>query len=300
MFQYSPLRYPGGKAKLSGYLKSIIESNDLFDGHYVEPYAGGAGVAICLLMHEYVSTITINDLNKSIYAFWHSVLNETEELCRRIHDTEVTIENWDIQKNIQKNSENEDVPLLDLGFSTFFLNRCNRSGIIKGGIIGGRNQTGAWKIDARYNKKDLVKRIENIALYRNRIRLFNQDAEAFIRNIVPNYPLKTLVYLDPPYYNKGQGLYENHYKPEDHKKVYQEIVENLTHKWIVTYDNVPEIKEIYSDFRQKEYSLNYSAANRYKGSEVMVYSNNIIIPDTQLGIVVETSSSEATIDSTAL
>ncbi|WP_281890297.1 DNA adenine methylase [Paenibacillus sp. YYML68] len=283
MYQYSPLRYPGGKSKLSKYVKAVIESNGLLDGHYIEPYAGGAGVAFCLLMHEYVSTITINDLNRSINAFWNSVLNETDELCRMISEFKVDVEHWDEQRYIQNNPH--EFSVLELGFSTFIMNRCNRSGIIKGGIIGGREQTGEWKIDARFNREALIKRIERIALYRNRIRLYNLDAETFIRDVIPRSPHNTLVYLDPPYYNKGQELYENHYKPEDHYNVYQAVVENIRQKWIITYDNVSQIKNMYGDFRQKEYSLSYSAANRYKGSEVMIYSNNTVIPNAVLGKV---------------
>jgi DNA adenine methylase len=284
MYRYSPLRYPGGKSKLTKYIKKLIETNHLMDGVYAEPYAGGAGIAICLLMHEYVSEICINDLNKSIYAFWHTVLTQPEELCRMINDTEVTVENWDQQKYIQRNSDNYSI--LELGFSTFFLNRCNRSGIINGGIIGGRNQEGDWKIDARFNKKALIHRIEKIALYSNRIRLHNLDAVDFIVKVLPNCPRNTFVYLDPPYYKKGQDLYENHYKPDDHLEVFNLISSSIRHKWIVTYDNVPEIRNIYQGYRQSEYSLNYSAANRYKGSEVMIYSNGITIPDYNISPII--------------
>lgn len=280
MHQYSPLRYPGGKSKLTKYIKKMIETNNLLDGIYVEPYAGGAGVAICLLMQEYVSSICINDINKSIYAFWHAVLHQTDDLCRLIYDTEVTVENWDIQKEVQKNADNYS--MLELGFSTFFLNRSNRSGIIKGGIIGGRNQDGKWKIDARFNKKNLIDRIEKISLYGNRIKLYNLDAADFISSVIPSFPEKTFIYLDPPYFNKGQDLYENHYKPEDHSNVYEQVSTKLKHKWIITYDNVQEIKDLYGKYRQQEYSLSYSAANRYQGKEVMIYSDNIIIPEENI------------------
>lgn len=280
MHQYSPLRYPGGKSKLTKYIKKMIETNNLLDGIYVEPYAGGAGVAICLLMQEYVSSICINDINKSIYAFWHAVLHQTDELCQLIHDTEVTVENWDIQKEVQKNTDNYS--MLELGFSTFFLNRSNRSGIIKGGIIGGRNQDGKWKIDARYNKKNLIDRIEKISLYGNRIKLYNLDASDFISTVIPSFPEKTFIYLDPPYFNKGQDLYENHYKPEDHSNVYEQVSTKLKHKWIITYDNVQEIKDLYGKYRQQVYSLSYSAATRYQGKEVMIYSDNIIIPEENI------------------
>jgi DNA adenine methylase len=276
MRYYSPLRYPGGKGKLAQLIHLIVEDNGLIDGSYVELYAGGAGVALSLIINEYVSTVIINDLNRSVYAFWFSVLNDTEALCRLIFDTPVTLDEWAKQRIIQENVENE--PLLSLGFSTFFMNRTNRSGIIKGGLIGGKFQTGVWKLDARFNKKDLISRIEKIAKYRDRIRLYNMDASKFILTILPNLTNKSLVYLDPPYFNKGPELYQNNYKEEDHYNLSALICNNINQHWIITYDNTPEIVELYKEFQQITYSLSYSAAKRYRGSEVMIFSPTLTIP----------------------
>lgn len=273
----TPLRYPGGKGKLTDFIRLVFEQNKLTDGHYVEPYAGGAGVAFSLLLLEYVTHIHLNDINKSVYSFWHSVLEENDALCKMIQDCEVTMNEWHKQKNIQCNP-NQYSPL-ELGFSTFFLNRTNRSGIIKGGVIGGKNQDGRWKLDARFKKPDLIGRIKKIALYSDRISLYNQDAETFIQTVMPELPPKTLIYLDPPYYVKGEGLYENHYKHQDHARVANLVKMIANKKWIVSYDNAPEICEFYRDFPQITYGLNYSAQNRYIGSEVMFFSPDLVIPD---------------------
>ncbi len=154
---YSPLRYPGGKTKIAPFIKELFYENNLVGMDYVEPYAGGAGAALTLLFEEYVSTITINDYDRSIYAFWHSIINNTEEFCEKISKTPIDVETWLVQKEIQKNKTNET--LFSLGFSTFFLNRTNISGVIKGGVIGGKKQTGKYKIDARFNKSDLISKI---------------------------------------------------------------------------------------------------------------------------------------------
>ena len=275
----SPLRYPGGKGKLANYIKLVFEGNNLLDGHYVEPYAGGASVAFSLLFEEYASHIHINDLNAPVYAFWHSVLNDSETLCCLIDSTSVTMKEWKRQKAIQNDSENYS--LTELGFSTFFLNRTNRSGIIGGGVIGGKAQQGEWKIDARYNKADLCHRIEKIARYRDRVSLYNLDASQFIVNILPELPKKTLVYLDPPYYVKGKGLYENHYQHEDHVAVAKLITKKIKQKWIISYDSAPEICKLYKAHRQMIYGLNYSAADRYEGSEVIVFCNKLSIPEIE-------------------
>lgn len=279
---FTPLRYPGGKGKLSYYVKSIIESNNLLDGHYVEPFAGGAGVALELMLHEYVNQIHINDLDPAIYAFWSACVNQPGELCQLISDTPVTIENWERQREVLRAEDNTFEPL-ELAFATFFLNRTNRSGILKAGVIGGRGQAGKWKLDARFNKKNLIKRIEKIANYRNRINIYNLDAAALLNTLPQTLPQNTLIYLDPPYYVKGQGLYRNFYEHAEHLEI-KNILDTIANiPWIVSYDNAEQISNIYSDYRMQVFDLQYTAQTKRVASEIMVFSNTIQIPETQLG-----------------
>ena len=70
---------------------------------------------------------------------------------------------WEKQKRIYENTRSEFL----LGFATFFLNRTNYSGVITGGPIGGFEQKGQWKIDARFNKKSLIDRIERISYFKS-------------------------------------------------------------------------------------------------------------------------------------
>lgn len=278
----SPLRYPGGKSKIAAFVKQIIKDNNLLDGVYVEPFAGGAAVALSLLMDEYVSRIVINDKDRSIYAFWYSVLNETERLCQYIEETPVTMDTWRMQREIQSADNKNTVDLLSLGFSTFFMNRTNRSGIIKAGVIGGFNQTGNYKIDARYKKEELIGRIRRIAAYADRIELHNEDAADLISRISKITPQNTIMYLDPPYYKKGRGLYMNYYNDSDHKTIRDVITNVNTIRWIVSYDNSTFIKSLYEDFRSQEFYLNYSANNNGKGTEVIFFSNNCIVSEEAL------------------
>lgn len=276
---FSPLRYPGGKLKVSEYIKLLIDNNNLNDGHYVEPYAGGASVALDLLISEYVSNIHINDIDRAIYSFWHSVIYDTENFCKLINDTPVSVEEWKKQKFIIKNKE--DFSTLEVGFSTFFLNRTNRSGILNAGIIGGIEQGGDWKIDARYNKTDLIKRIKLISRFRDRISLNNMDAVDYIRMIDNNLPNNSLIYLDPPYYKKGKELYINYYNHNDHSEIAEEVKKLTNRFWIVSYDNEEAIKDLYSEYRQKIYSLNYSVGKASVGSEVIIYNDNMVIPNIE-------------------
>lgn len=276
----SPLRYPGGKAKLSNYILQIIKINGLQDGVYIEPFVGGGSVALSLLYNNAVQKVIINDKDRAIYAFWHSVLNETDSLCRLIADIGITMDEWNTQKNIQKHKDEEN--LLSVGFSTFFLNRTNRSGILKAGVIGGQKQDGQYKIDARFNKDELIKRIQKIAMHSNRIEIYNCDAVRLFEILDVEDKRNSLIYLDPPYYVKGSGLYLNYYKDNDHRQI-ADMVSGLDgYRWLMTYDNVPFIASLYERYRSAVFELNYSASNSGKGQEIMIYSDNLIIPECEI------------------
>lgn len=273
---YSPLRYPWGKNRLAKFVADICLNNNI-NGHYIEPYAGGASVALYLLIEGKVSHITINDYDRSIYAFWYSVLNYTKEFCKLIETTEVNIENWKKAKQVQKNKESES--LLDLWFSTFFLNRTNRSGIINAGVIWGLEQKGNYKMNCRFNKKELINKIQLIAKYKKNINLHQKDALELIKQITKESDNNnTIFYFDPPYYLKGPGLYKNSYKDDDHKKVADQIKEIKNIHWIISYDNTLEIEIMYewvpSNFIKK-YFLTHSAYQSRKGQEILFFSQTL-------------------------
>jgi len=273
---YSPLRYPGGKGRLTQVLCDLIEANGLTGGTYIEPYAGGAAVAIALLNLEYASKIHINDINRSVHAFWRAVLDQPEALCRRITGAQLSLDEWRRQRSIQAEANPDPI---DLAFSTFYLNRANRSGILFGGVIGGQAQDSEWTLAARFNKTDLAGRIARIAELRSRITLTNLDAIELLRTVAPRLPRRSLIYLDPPYYVKGKGLYEDHYRHADHERVAVEV-SKLNRPWIASYDNAPEIRAMYSAYRFRTFGLRYSAQSRYEGGEVMFFSESLsTIPD---------------------
>lgn len=269
---WSPLRYPGGKACLAEEIKKLLEKNGLVDGAYAEPFAGGAGLALNLLFSGFVSKIYINDLDRSIYAFWHSVLNEPDRLISAMQDIPVTVEEHERQLAIQFNKERAS--LFDLGFSTFFLNRTNVSGVVRGGIIGGKHQTGKYKIDARFNKAALADKIRKIAELKYWIHLSNEEASSFLSRMEVELPEKSLVFLDPPYYVKGASLYYNHFSDKDHSILANNVKKYAKH-WIVSYDNVEQVHKLYKPYRFKTYSLNYSVKEHYQGSEIMFFSKGL-------------------------
>ena len=230
-------------------------------------------MALALLYGGHVSDIHINDVDQSIWAFWHSVLHCTEELAYRIAKTPITVDEWHLQRQIHLTGDVDDP--LTLGFSTFFLNRTNRSGIIKNaGVIGGLDQCGPYKIDCRFNRDDLIRRIRRIAKYKSRIHLYRRDALAFVSDVCERLPADTFFCIDPPYFNKGSSLYTSFYDPSDHSMLAAAILK-INNPWIVTYDNTQDIARLYRDRRQFEFDINYSIETKRKGTELLIASKGL-------------------------
>lgn len=265
----SPLRYPGGKSYLYPTLRSVLRANSMREAQYVEPYAGGAGAALGLLVTGEVGRIVVNDLDPSIYAFWRAAVDQPEEFGRRIETARLTVSEWEQHRQVYLNADRQDY--LELGFSTFYLNRTNRSGALNGGPIGGKKQTGNYKIDARFNKQTLLERLRLLALYRNRISVSNVDGIDVIEEYCS--AANTLIYADPPYFEKAGSLYMNSFTGHDHEELAIAMNSAANANWVLTYDNVPEVPALYRDRRKELVSLNYSAHHVRSAKEVMVFSD---------------------------
>ena len=253
---------------------ALLKENNLLHCDYAEPYAGGCGLALSLLLGGYVSDIHINDIDKSIWSFWNSVLDQTDELAALISETPINLAEWHKQKDIVDNPNNYST--LELGFAAFFLNRTNRSGIIKNaGVIGGFSQKGQYKIDCRFNRDGLVRRIRRIGKYKSRIHLSNLDAIEFVK--LPDFKGQTFFCIDPPYFNKGASLYTSFYDPNDHAVVAETILK-LSQPWIVTYDDASEIRQLYKPRRKFHFDINYSVQTKRIGTELLITSKGLRIP----------------------
>ena len=273
---YTPFRYPGGKNALAGYLREIIKANDLHHPNYVEPYCGGAGAALNLLFSEVVSDIFLNDIDPAVYSFWRFCLLEPENLCDRILTARLSVFEWERQRRLLHRSSVRST--LDLAFAALYLNRVNRSGILRGGLIGGRNQDGPWKMHARFNRDDLAAKVRLIARYAERIHVSRLDALTFVRRLSKTLPTTAFLYLDPPYVKQGSSLYENHYSEKDHKEIARVLQSEIPQKWVVSYDLCSAIKRLYAGLPQLTYSLSYSANEHRSGREIIVFGPNVAKP----------------------
>lgn len=272
----SPLRYPGGKALMTPFIVDLFRQNGLESVTYAEPYAGGAGAAINLLLGNYVNEIFINDANVGIYSFWHFLLTESERFIQTIQNIPVTLAEWRHQKDIARNS---DEPSFELGVATFFLSRTNRSGVIMGGPIGGssleKQQQAKYKLDCRFNKANLIERLNSIVQRREHIAVYNMDALEFLRLL----PIKAFVYLDPPYYVKGKSLYMNHYREDDHQQLANYLLHEAAFSWLLSYDDTPQIREKYQALELYRFPLSYTVSEKRTGYELLTHDRNIHFPE---------------------
>jgi Site-specific DNA methylase len=274
---YTPLRYPGGKARFAPLIAELMRTNNLAGGHYLEPYAGGAGVAITLLLDGVAECIHINDADPAVAVFWRVATLQTRELINMVANEPVTMDAWHHWRAVMLGQE--PAPELDRGFATLFMNRTNRSGILKGGVIGGKAQTGTYKLDERFMRDELCSRLDRIGRHASAIHVYEEDAHKLLQRCHRFLPIKSLVYLDPPYYVKGEGLYRNFYKHEDHARIARLLGSvRFRRPWVVSYDNANEIRAMYHYARSFTYGLHYTAQRRYTGAEVMFFSDRLTPP----------------------
>ncbi|WP_420615093.1 DNA adenine methylase [Candidatus Palauibacter sp.] len=286
MEHYSPLRYPGGKAKLAPFIAAVMRRNGHVYPEYVEPYAGGAGVALHLLFEEYADRVIINDADPRIHCFWVAATQYTEEFVELVRVTPVSVDEWYRQREIYTICDMES-PLL-LGFATFFLNRTGRSGIThSGGPIGGYDQTGTYKIDARFNRDDLCRRLVRIGAFADRIEAVNKDGLRLLERLAEDRSRidETVVYLDPPYHDKSDELYLNHFTDEQHGALARFLRKEAEFAWILTYDDAPAIRELYRESPQMVVNLKYSAYKSRKGWELLIHPPSMAITKTEQAVL---------------
>lgn len=273
---YSPLRYPGGKNCIFPFIASLVNENGMLGCTYIEPYAGGAGLALRLLYEEYAERVVINDLDPLVNAFWFTCVHDAPRFVDWIESTPVTVATWRRCRELIRNPRGASI--FEKATSFFFLNRTNVSGVLSGGVIGGLEQAGTYKINARYNKDELIDKIEKIAKFSERITVSNDDGISLVKKYDRKASTKNFIYLDPPYYEKGARLYLNSYNEADHARLSKHVAK-LTTPWLLSYDNHPFIINLYPSFSKRAYKLQHSTSNKI-GDEVLIFPDSIAFQES--------------------
>lgn len=273
---YSPLRYPGSKAAFVDYIQNVLETYKYADCIFVEPYAGSAVVSLELLKQGAIRQAILIERDPLIYAFWRAVFENTAELIERIKDVPITIETWHEMQPLRTVEDANLHSILDMGLAGLFYNRTNFSGILKAGPLGGLLQVSEYKIDCRFNKERIIGLIESIALLRDRVSVEFGDALFHMRRISGAYDRQDLFYyIDPPYYQKGRSLYRYWYDHQQHEQLASYLM-RCRIGWLVSYDDHPEIKKLYSKFTFQKAYLDYTVSRTRKEYELLI--SNLPIP----------------------
>lgn len=251
--------------------------NGLGDRTTAEPFAGGAGASLSMLYREETPDIHINDADVAIYSFWASVTSNIDDFANMIASAELSIVEWQRQRDMYRSSASSE---LDRGFATFYLNRCNRSGVvINGGPIGGYEQKGKWGLDARFNKSNLRERCRRVAEYNDRIFLSKKDGLEFIQGLDL---ARTFFFIDPPYFHKGASLYLNATGSDYHRHLAALLESMEDAAWVLTYDDCPEIRKMYEAWASVHpFSLRYVANSRRHGRELLITPKWMQLPSRQ-------------------
>ena len=278
----SPLRYPGGKRRLAGYVAAAIRLNKLRPKLFVEPFAGGASVALQLLNDGLVERIALGEKDPLLAGFWKTVFNDHEWLIRNLRATEPTLANWDRLKNREHRDDRSRA------LACVFLNRTSFSGIIApgGGPLGGRAQTSPYTIGCRYAADAVARRITQAARLADRVLFVNRgDWQHTLRRVkARGYGRdEVLYYFDPPFYYKADKLYRFFFDDTDHRRL-RDALGALGQPWVLSYDAAGPIIELYrrDGVGPRQVELLYSAANatgRLTQSRELIVTSLPQLPD---------------------
>jgi DNA adenine methylase len=271
--QLSPFRYPGGKAKLSQFLAVFISANNMKGCKLVEPFCGGAGGTLPLLQAGIINQLVLNDANPFIAEFWEAALRNTKTLNKLIENTNVDLNTWHKYRAIFNGEVDADP--IEKAMSVFFLNRTNRSGILHAGPIGGQAQNSDYLIDCRFNKQNLISRIEVLAKLKKNIVVKNEDASSLVFKLKED---NCFVYADPPYVKEGKNIYKNYCFDKTQHNTFANVMKKQESPWLISYDDNPLVHQLYSKRGINVIELSYVMNRSRVGRELLIASSNLQMP----------------------
>jgi DNA adenine methylase len=285
-------RYPGGKSKFRDEILTAIAatSNDAME--YREPFFGGGSVGLMVLEdNDHTKQVSqdpfdllfsfdtptkgknakektfgyrsfwINDKDVGIFSLWNAVINNPEELKELVNSFKPSIQAFDDYKQFFLDNPTPTTisEIVECGFRKLAIHQISYSGlgVKSGGPLGGRNQDANTKypIDCRWSPSNICKKIDLIHKQFISVdaRVTNSDFAAMITDT----SRPAFIYLDPPYYMKGGDLYQHAFTEDDHRRM-ADLLRVCPHPWVLSYDDCPEIRDLYSWARIEAFDAKYT------------------------------------------
>lgn len=263
----SPLRYPGGKASLSGVIARIVKDQKLEGCRVFEPYAGSAAVSIALVGAGVCTSGSISERDPLLYSFWKCVFTNPAKLLRRINKTEISLQTWHELRPLLDLDEPDESQADLLAFAALFFNRTNFSGVIHSGPIGGQTQSSDYAIDCRFNREELADRVDRLATLGEKIDVQFADALDVIK--AQRNKRGAFFYIDPPYFLQGKKLYRYNYRLSGHIAL-ADALRKAKFSWLLSYDNHDVIENLYEDFHNVYQEFRYSSRMPKKENELLI------------------------------
>ena len=277
----SPLRYPGGKKRLAAYVAETLRVNGLTPEVLVEPFAGGASVALQLAYDGWVDSIVLGEADPLVASFWKIVFNDPDWLVGQVDQLEISVDEWQRVKQSRPRSDR------DRALACLYLNRTSFSGILapSAGPIGGLRQSSDYGIDCRFPRETIKRRIRKAATLSDRVLgVVHGSWRETIRRVqaLRFRNGEVFYYLDPPFFHKADRLYSYFFLEEDHRRLHNRLVQ-LKQPWLLSYDAAPEALKMYAHngLGPQRIDMLYSSAAQGGPSQVqeLIITNLSHLPD---------------------
>jgi len=250
------LRYPGGKSR--NPIRSIIVNHiiERFEGGvFGELFFGGGGITISLLKKGVLTDLVICEKDAGLSKLWWSVIHGPSHLLKRIKEFEPSVDSFfDAKDKLLRG--------VGTGFDALVANRLSHCGRgVMAGPQGGNNQTGKHKIGCRWKSSQLDSTVRGLN------ELFGTVNVRICNTSYLDCGGCDYLYMDPPYWEVGSGLYQHSFKPLDHSLLLAYL--HGQPRWLLSYNNHPTIHAIYEGFEMM--TAKTSGNGGLKDNELLIW-----------------------------
>ena len=265
-------RYAGGKSKLRELIiQRLVDIGKPCCLEYREPFFGGGSVGLNYFRHRdkygklfvsrpNFSRLWINDRDYGISCLWTSVIKYPQELCAKVRAFTPSVEAFYDIKNELLSLVHASEDVVDIGFRKLAIHQISYSGLgtMSGGPLGGASQQSKYGIGCRWSPEYICKQIMKIHYEFSHLTVHSEKCTDYdFQDLITDTSVPALLYLDPPYYVKGNVLYQEKFSCEDHTRL-ATLLHETKHCWLLSYDDCPEIRELYKWAHLESVDVNYS------------------------------------------